>query len=138
MASSLESQAPSSYWNSTSAPTSAEYQSIISCRRVVLRLTWWNFGWMTGVSVDIGGDPRVGDGQLGAQVVDERREVVEAFDGAEDVGVGPHDDRLDAVLVEPGGQAAVEILELLERDDVGADGLEEPLCVAGSGRRAAG
>ena len=38
-ASSLDSQAPSSYWKSTSAPTSVEYQSIISCRRVVLRLT---------------------------------------------------------------------------------------------------
>ena len=76
-------------------------------------------------SADIGGDPRVGDGQLGAQVVDQRGDVVGRLDGAEDVGVGAHEHGLEAVLVEPGGQAAVEVLELVEGDDVRADALQE-------------
>ena len=50
--------------------------------------------------------------QVGAQVVDQRGDVVERLDGAEDVGVGAHEHGVEAVLVEPGGQPAVEVLEL--------------------------
>jgi hypothetical protein len=49
LASSLDSQAPTSSWWRTFAPTRAQYHSIISCRRVVFRLKWWNVGWMTVV-----------------------------------------------------------------------------------------
>jgi hypothetical protein len=35
---------PKVFWKRTSVPTTTAYQSSISCRRVVLRLTWWNLG----------------------------------------------------------------------------------------------
>ena len=36
--------APVASWKVTSEPTTVAYQSIISWRRVVLRLKWWYFG----------------------------------------------------------------------------------------------
>src|ERR1700686_2316935 len=77
LAASLVSHAPVASWKTTSVPTTVPYQSIISCRRVVLRLKWWNFGW-TAVVSDIGGSLWSGggwEGQLVAQLVDERGQI---------------------------------------------------------------
>ena len=79
------------------------YQSIISCRRVVLRLKWWNFGW-TAVVSDIGGSLWSGrgrEGQLLAQVVDQPRQIGGVGCAAEDVEVGAHEHRVRPVLAQP-------------------------------------
>ena len=68
---------------------------------------------------------------MGAQVLDQRGDVVERRDGAEDVGVGPHEHGVGVVLVEPGGQPAVEVLEPVEGDGARADPLEERHVVVG-------
>src|SRR6266516_2820551 len=46
LAASLVSQAPPGNWNVALMPTAVAYQSIISCRRVVFRLTWCRVGRM--------------------------------------------------------------------------------------------
>src|ERR1700759_2609995 len=46
LALSLLSQAPPGNWKFGFDPTTVPYQSIISFRRVVLRLTWCSVGWL--------------------------------------------------------------------------------------------
>jgi hypothetical protein len=62
---------------------------------------------------------------LGAQVTDQGGEVLERVHRAEDVEVGAHEHGIDRVLVEPCGQAAIEVLKAVERDVARADRLEE-------------
>src|ERR1019366_5731044 len=103
LAPSLLSQAPVASWKTTSAPTTAPYQSIISCRRVVFRLKWWNFGWGTPVSDIVGSLSSGGgrEGELVAQVVDERGQIGGVGRAAEDVEIRAHEHRVRPVPAPP-------------------------------------
>ena len=76
--------------------------------------------------------------QLGAEVFDHRGEGIERRDGAEHVAVGSNDQRCYAVLVEPCREAPVEILEVLKREDLYSDPLQEAALVRPTGPGASG